>query len=67
MSAPYVSVIFDAHDVDAAVVHLNPGDEEGPFPVIRLAGVHLMAPAGVDLAAVLRRLAERVDEVVPTS
>lgn len=61
-NAPHVSVIFDAEDVAAAVVHLNPGNDD-PFPVVRIAGVTLMAPAGVDLAAVLRLLAERVDEL----
>jgi hypothetical protein len=65
---PYVSVILDAYDVEAAVVSLNPGDAEiPPFPLVVVAGITLMAADGADLAAVLRRLADRVDEVVPTS
>lgn len=54
-----VSVVLGVEDVDVAKVKVNTSKE--PFPVIRLGELTLLGP---DLAAGLRGLADRVDDVM---
>jgi hypothetical protein len=59
-----ISAQVKLEDVEAAPISVVSGDG-GPFPSVELSeSFHLMPSRGTDLAAALRRLADRVDEVM---